>query len=256
VAKIGRAGVTMAGQYRLGAIAQLGERLHGMQEVAGSSPASSTRRTPANVGVSSLEGSEYWMRITAILRFGPVFGPMSALIDRFSQDCGRAARPSWGDWSGASHPSPRCAARSSAADEEVVEGPSDLLAIPALEDLRVDLQGDLRVAVSDLGHDVEDLRAGGEPHRDVARRSVCAVTLAGCGGRSRSARRSLARRTAGRITRALMLSLSRRPPARVGKNGLSGAGASSDARQASSSSRSIGLRSTCGRRPRSWRPRR
>jgi hypothetical protein len=35
-------GVTMAAQYRLGAIAQLGERLHGMQEVAGSSPASST----------------------------------------------------------------------------------------------------------------------------------------------------------------------------------------------------------------------
>ena len=35
------AGVTMAADYRLGAIAQLGERLHGMQEVAGSSPASS-----------------------------------------------------------------------------------------------------------------------------------------------------------------------------------------------------------------------
>ena len=32
-----------ASQYELGAIAQLGERLHGMQEVAGSSPASSTR---------------------------------------------------------------------------------------------------------------------------------------------------------------------------------------------------------------------
>src|SRR5918999_1829877 len=31
-----------ASQYELGAIAQLGERLHGMQEVAGSSPASST----------------------------------------------------------------------------------------------------------------------------------------------------------------------------------------------------------------------
>jgi hypothetical protein len=31
----------MAADYRLGAIAQLGERLHGMQEVAGSSPASS-----------------------------------------------------------------------------------------------------------------------------------------------------------------------------------------------------------------------
>jgi hypothetical protein len=34
--------VQFAAQYELGAIAQLGERLHGMQEVAGSSPASST----------------------------------------------------------------------------------------------------------------------------------------------------------------------------------------------------------------------
>jgi hypothetical protein len=34
-------GVHLAAQYELGAIAQLGERLHGMQEVAGSSPASS-----------------------------------------------------------------------------------------------------------------------------------------------------------------------------------------------------------------------
>jgi hypothetical protein len=32
----------MAADHALGAIAQLGERLHGMQEVAGSSPASST----------------------------------------------------------------------------------------------------------------------------------------------------------------------------------------------------------------------
>ena len=37
-------GVKMASDYRLGAIAQLGERLHGMQEVAGSSPASSMSR--------------------------------------------------------------------------------------------------------------------------------------------------------------------------------------------------------------------
>ena len=37
-----RTGVTMAGDYSLGAIAQLGERLRGTQEVAGSSPASST----------------------------------------------------------------------------------------------------------------------------------------------------------------------------------------------------------------------
>ena len=34
--------INWASQYDLGAIAQLGERLHGMQEVAGSSPASST----------------------------------------------------------------------------------------------------------------------------------------------------------------------------------------------------------------------
>ena len=34
-------GVTMAADYRLGAIAQLGERLAGSEEVAGSSPASS-----------------------------------------------------------------------------------------------------------------------------------------------------------------------------------------------------------------------
>jgi PD-(D/E)XK endonuclease len=37
-----KTGVRMASAYELGAIAQLGERLHGMQEVAGSSPASST----------------------------------------------------------------------------------------------------------------------------------------------------------------------------------------------------------------------
>ena len=35
-------GVTMAADYEFGAIAQLGERVHGMHEVAGSSPASST----------------------------------------------------------------------------------------------------------------------------------------------------------------------------------------------------------------------
>ncbi len=36
-----RSGVTMAADHELGAIAQLGERLRGTQEVAGSSPASS-----------------------------------------------------------------------------------------------------------------------------------------------------------------------------------------------------------------------
>ena len=38
--------VNWARDYPLGAIAQLGERLHGMQEVAGSSPASSTPAKP------------------------------------------------------------------------------------------------------------------------------------------------------------------------------------------------------------------
>jgi hypothetical protein len=37
-----RVGVTMADDYRLGAVAQLGERCHGMAEVRGSSPLSST----------------------------------------------------------------------------------------------------------------------------------------------------------------------------------------------------------------------
>jgi hypothetical protein len=38
--------ILWASQFELGAIAQLGERLHGMQEVAGSSPASSTPSRP------------------------------------------------------------------------------------------------------------------------------------------------------------------------------------------------------------------
>jgi hypothetical protein len=42
-------GVNFAVDYELGAIAQLGERLHGMQEVAGSSPASSTDKA-AHIG--------------------------------------------------------------------------------------------------------------------------------------------------------------------------------------------------------------
>jgi hypothetical protein len=36
-----RLGIHLAEQYELGAIAQLGERRHGMAEAAGSSPASS-----------------------------------------------------------------------------------------------------------------------------------------------------------------------------------------------------------------------
>jgi hypothetical protein len=81
--------------------------LHGMQEVAGSSPASSTRGTPANVGVSSFQGTS---AACASSRFCG-FGPISALIDRFSRGCGHVAPPSWSDRSGAWQPSPRCAAR-------------------------------------------------------------------------------------------------------------------------------------------------
>jgi hypothetical protein len=52
-----RARLKWAEQYRdIGAIAQLGERLHGMQEVAGSSPASSTL-SPAAVPKASKRGA-------------------------------------------------------------------------------------------------------------------------------------------------------------------------------------------------------
>ena len=49
-------GVRMAAQYELGAIAQLGERLHGMQEAAGSSPASSTAKAVLPGGLRLFEG--------------------------------------------------------------------------------------------------------------------------------------------------------------------------------------------------------
>jgi hypothetical protein len=49
-------GVRMAAQYELGAIAQLGERLHGMQEAAGSSPASSTAKAALLGGLRLFEG--------------------------------------------------------------------------------------------------------------------------------------------------------------------------------------------------------
>jgi PD-(D/E)XK nuclease superfamily protein len=49
-------GVRMAAQYELGAIAQLGERVHGMHEVAGSSPASSTSKTAQPGGLRLFEG--------------------------------------------------------------------------------------------------------------------------------------------------------------------------------------------------------
>jgi hypothetical protein len=52
-----KAYVKMAADYPLGAIAQLGERLHGMQEVAGSSPASSTSKEAAR-GAASVRSAD------------------------------------------------------------------------------------------------------------------------------------------------------------------------------------------------------
>ena len=52
------------------------------------------------------------------------------------------------------------------------------------------------------------------------RRKVCAVIDPGSAGSLRLARSALAARTAGAITRRLMLRRSRRAPLRVGKAGL------------------------------------
>ena len=50
----------------VGAIAQLGERLHGMQEVAGSSPASSTGDPPVAIGSNPFRDHlGYWMEQVA-----------------------------------------------------------------------------------------------------------------------------------------------------------------------------------------------
>jgi PD-(D/E)XK endonuclease len=49
-------GVRMASTYELGAIAQLGERVHGMHEVVGSSPTSSTPKTARPGGLRLFEG--------------------------------------------------------------------------------------------------------------------------------------------------------------------------------------------------------
>src|SRR5579875_1925012 len=59
-----RSCITLAEEFSFdGAIAQLGERLHGMQEVAGSSPASSTPRPePVAVGIDAFrDGLGSWM---------------------------------------------------------------------------------------------------------------------------------------------------------------------------------------------------
>jgi PD-(D/E)XK endonuclease len=62
------AGVTMADQYRLGAVAQLGERLRGTQEAVGSSPISSTPSSGADVVVGAHAFRDrfgYWMQLAA-----------------------------------------------------------------------------------------------------------------------------------------------------------------------------------------------
>jgi PD-(D/E)XK endonuclease len=61
------AGVTMARDYRLGAVAQLGERCHGMAEVVGSIPISSTP-PGADIVVGAHAFRErfgYWMELAA-----------------------------------------------------------------------------------------------------------------------------------------------------------------------------------------------
>jgi hypothetical protein len=63
-----RAGVTMAAQYRLGAVAQLGERVTGSHEVVGSSPISSTPSRGADIVVGAHAFRErfgYWMQLAA-----------------------------------------------------------------------------------------------------------------------------------------------------------------------------------------------
>jgi hypothetical protein len=63
-----RAGVTMAARYRLGAVAQLGERVTGSHEVVGSSPISSTSSLGADIVVGAHAFRErfgYWMQLAA-----------------------------------------------------------------------------------------------------------------------------------------------------------------------------------------------
>jgi hypothetical protein len=58
----------MAARYRLGAVAQLGERVTGSHEVVGSSPISSTPSSGADVVVGAHAFRErfgYWMQLAA-----------------------------------------------------------------------------------------------------------------------------------------------------------------------------------------------
>jgi PD-(D/E)XK endonuclease len=62
------AGVTMADDYRLGAVAQLGERCHGMAEVVGSIPISSTppgADASSSAPTRSATASANWMQLAA-----------------------------------------------------------------------------------------------------------------------------------------------------------------------------------------------
>jgi hypothetical protein len=70
-----------------------GERLDRTQEVAGSSPASSTRRTPATAGVLSFERSVRLLWITAFRRFWPGFWPDLSRIRPYSAGLPACARP-------------------------------------------------------------------------------------------------------------------------------------------------------------------
>jgi hypothetical protein len=63
-----RAGVTMAARYRLGAVAQLGERSAGSRKVVGSIPISSTPPSGADIVVGAHAFRErfgYWMELAA-----------------------------------------------------------------------------------------------------------------------------------------------------------------------------------------------
>ena len=64
-----KASIHLAREYEFpGAIAQLGERLHGMQEVAGSSPASSISATPDRTAIGANQFRDrfgYWMERAA-----------------------------------------------------------------------------------------------------------------------------------------------------------------------------------------------
>ena len=226
-----------------GAIAQLGERLDRTQEVGGSSPPSSTPRTPAGAGVLAFERSVQVAADRCVSAF------LARSLARSRPDRARFSRTSGSD----------------------AEPSGDAVCSGRIE-ARIWVSSPPRSRWSNarpISSRSRRLRRGhrfrGSPWSPAwptwamtygisapaaniiemyVRRSVCAVTCLGSGGRPRWARRSLARRTAGLSTRALMLSFVRRLPVRVGRTGCQAPGPFRDARQASRSSSSIGLRST------------